>query len=381
MVRLDKVKALIWKELRELSRDRKTILTTIIFPLISLPSIGLLTVLLIAQQPIVIAIVVEDLARDNSLAMQLQDILSNTLSQKGYVTIAMSDRYSAIYNSTIDIVVVIPKGFSENATSYDKVAYVEIVRRAGVNVQRADQAESEIRGVISWFSDTLSRIKIERLANMAGLFEYNVDAIRNPVTIGAPIIVTPGGQPAGPEDVLKAFVARLLVLSFAFVVTPASSFVIDGVIGERERKTMEMLLSSPAGLTEIFSAKLIAATLVGLIAAIADMLGLVVYFGLMLFAIGGVFMAVFHPVLILLHAVTAFFTILATISMAMPFISRTRGIRSASNIAGIITGVGIIFFIAGWIVDIPRLNPNIRIPLMIVPYTHSILVIQNYIYS
>ncbi|MEM1863289.1 MAG: ABC transporter permease, partial [Desulfurococcaceae archaeon] len=98
MVRLDKVKALIWKELRELSRDRKTILTTIIFPLISLPSIGLLTVLLIAQQPIVIAIVVEDLARDNSLAMQLQDILSNTLSQKGYVTIAMSDRYSAIYN-------------------------------------------------------------------------------------------------------------------------------------------------------------------------------------------------------------------------------------------------------------------------------------------
>ncbi len=380
-VRLNYLKTLIWKELLDLSRDKKTIFTSILLPLIMLPLIGLLSFALVSEQPVRIAVI--DL--DNStytnpylnITYSSQWVLGNItyyLKKYGYI-VNISRSTNILYDPNIDLVVVIPKGFSKNATSLDNIARVIIYKKAGV--QAATRAESTINSVLNYLSYKLSNEKISSIARLLNI-TIIPDALRNPVQSKTEI-VTIHGTPAQPEVEMKNMFARILVLGLSFVIAPAASFVIDGIIGERERKTIEMLLASPAPITSIIYSKMIAATVLGLITAIADAMGLVAYMFLFSLATGIPFGLVVDPMILLVHSITAFFTILSTITISLPFITRTRGIRTASNIASIVTTIGIVFFFTGFIIDYIRLPPSILYPLYLVPFTHSILVIQSYI--
>jgi ABC-2 type transport system permease protein len=372
------LKAMLWKEVKEIKRDRKLLISTILLPLISLPAIGILTALLLYYQPIFIAVVNQDVEEETNKWF-VNNLISD-LSSRGYKAETVQELDAALRNLTFDLIIKIPLGFSENLTSLNKVAYVEIIKRAGVSGDRVDRAEQDVKNIIASISNAVSELKIKDLAGRAGLIDVNVDAIRNPVQVKIPIYIGPSGEPAKIEDIVKPFIARLLILSFTFIVTPASTFIVDGIVGERERKTIEMLLSSPAGLWDLLVAKLVSSSLIGLIASLADIIGLLLYYGILVTALGGWFMAVFDPGLIILHAFTAFLTILVTVSISLPFITRTKGIRTASNIASMFSIIGLAFFVAGWIIDFYKLPENILNPLLLVPYTHSVLVIQSYVY-
>jgi ABC-2 type transport system permease protein len=372
------LKAMLWKEVKEIKRDRKLLISTILLPLISLPAIGILTALLLYYQPIFIAVVNQDVEEETN--KWFVDNLISDLSSRGYKVETVQELDAALRNLTFDLIIKIPLGFSENLTSLNKVAYVEIIKRAGVSGDRVDRAEQDVKNIIASISNAVSELKIKDLAGRAGLIDVNVDAIRNPVQVKIPIYIGPSGEPAKIEDIVKPFIARLLILSFTFIVTPASTFIVDGIVGERERKTIEMLLSSPAGLWDLLVAKLVSSSLIGLIASLADIIGLLLYYGILVTALGGWFMAVFDPGLIILHAFTAFLTILVTVSISLPFITRTKGIRTASNIASMFSIIGLAFFVAGWIIDFYKLPENILNPLLLIPYTHSVLVIQSYVY-
>jgi ABC-2 type transport system permease protein len=373
-------RVLMWKELTDLMRDRKTIFTSILLPLIMLPLIGLLGVALVSQQPVLIAIV--DLDRSTYrnpylnitfTSKWLVNNLTETLERYGY-NYTLTDNASIVRNPDVDVVVIIPSGFSKNATLLNITAKIKIYKRAGV--QAADRAEWTINSVINYVSTKLSDAKIKAIGRLLNK-TIIPSAIRTPIQTHVEL-VTISGVPAKPGFELRVTFARILVLALSFVVTPASSYVIDGIIGERERKTIELLLASPATLNTIVYSKMFAATILGLITAVADAMGLVAYMFLLSMASGVAFGLIVDPLLLLIHSVTAFFTILATITIALPFITRTRGIRSASNIAGIITTIGVVFFFTGFFVDYIRLEPTILYPLYIIPFTHSILVIQSY---
>lgn len=374
-----KLNALLWKEFKEISRDKKLIATAVLLPLLSLPSIGFLTAMLLYYQPVVIALVVQDTY--SGITKWFAENLVKELSALGHVVVELSNLDQAMRNTTVDIILVVPEGFHENSTSYDKVAYIEVIKRTGVSEERVSRVEQDIRNVVLALSASLSGLKIQELAERANVQVYSVEAIRNPIQVKVPVYVTPAGELAKPEDIIRPFIARLLILTFAFIVTPASSYIVDGIVGERERKTMEMLLASPAGLWDLFAAKIVAASVVGLIASLADIVGLLAYFGVLVTALGGWFMAVYDIKLVLLHALTAFLTILVTVSISIPFITRTRGIKTASNVAGLLSAIGLAFFVSGWMVDFYKLPKNILLPLMLVPYTHSVLVIQGYVYN
>ncbi len=374
------LKVLMWKELTDLMRDRKTIFTSILLPLIMLPLIGLLGVALVSQQPVLIAIVDLDKTTYRNPYLNitfaskwLVENLTETLEKYGY-NYTLTDNASIIRNPDIDVAVIIPKGFSRNATLLNMTAKIKIYKRAGV--QAADRAEWTIDSVINYVSTKLSDAKIKAIGRLLNK-TIIPSAIRTPLQTHVEL-VTISGVPAKPGFELRVTFARILVLALSFVVTPAASYVIDGIIGERERKTIELLLASPATLNTIIYSKMFAATLLGLITAVADVMGLVAYMFLLSIASGVAFGLIVDPILLLIHSITAFFTILATITIALPFITRTRGIRSASNIAGIITTIGVVFFFTGFFVDYIRLEPTILYPLYIIPFTHSILVIQSY---
>ncbi|ADI32166.1 ABC transporter permease [Staphylothermus hellenicus] len=374
------IRVLMWKELTDLIRDKKTLFTSILLPLIMLPLIGLLGVALVTQQPVLIAIIDLDNTSYHNDYLNITynsswvvHNLTHVLSRYGY-NYTISSNESIVKNPKIDLAVVIPKGFAKNSTLLNTTARVIIYRKAGV--QAAERAEATVNSVLYYLSMKLSDEKINSLSKILNI-TIIPQALRKPIQSRTEV-VTITGVPAQPGFELKAAFARILVLALSFVVTPAASYVIDGIVGERERKTMELLISSPASLNSIIYSKMIAATILGLITAVADALGLVAYMFLLSIASGIGLGVIVDPMLLLIHSITAFFTILATITIALPFITRTKGIRSASNIAGIVTTIGIVFFFTGFLVDYIRLPPEILYPLYIVPYVHSILVIQSY---
>ncbi len=372
---------LLWKELLDLYRDRRTLFTSILLPLISLPLIGFMGIALVEQQPVLVAVVDLDntTARNQLLNITVSSrwLAGNTtriLEKFGY-NVTISHSIDIVKNPDIDVALIIPKGFSRNASSLNNTARVKVLRRAGV--QAAVRAESTIYSIINVFSRNISDAKLNAVIRLLGL-NATIPALRNPVTARTEVVGI-SGQPVSRAIVLRNAFARILVLAFSFVVTPAASYVIDGIIGERERKTIELLLASPTTPQRIIYAKLVAATLLGLITALADIIGLVVYMVSVSIVSGVPFGVIIDPLLLILHSITAFFTILSTISIALPFITRTRGIRSASNIVSLVTIVALVFFFTGFFVDYIRLPSEILIPLYLIPFTHSILVIQGYV--
>ena len=379
---LEDIRPLLWKEFLDLRRDRKTLITSILMPVILLPLLGLLGVALISQQPVTIAVIDLDRATAASpllgINISSREIAANItykLKTMGFTVIVANDT-GIISSPDIDLAVIIPRGFAENASSVNATGRIVIVRKA--TIQAAARAEAAVRGIIASINNRLAVEKIRGLARRANMTYAEPAAFLHPVSARTRL-VSITGERVGYEEELRSLFARILVLALSFVVTPAVSYVIDGIIGERERKTIEMLLSNPMPVSTIMYAKLVAATALGLITAVADALGLVAYIGLSILAMGGGFLVLFDPVLLIVHSVVAFFTILVTVTIALPFITRTRGIRSASNIASIITTMGIIVFFTGFIVDYARLEPLTKTILYIIPYTHSILAIQYYV--
>ncbi|MCS7128580.1 MAG: ABC transporter permease [Sulfolobales archaeon] len=372
---------LLWKELLDLSRDYKAILTTVLLPLILLPILGLVGIVLVSQQPATVALIDEDHCEStNSMlnitisSRRVAEILYEELSKKGFKVIESNDT-SVVDDPLVDLVVIIPRGFATNATSLSSTASVLVIKRA--NVQASAMAEQAAREVISWLSYSLARVKIDALSKYAGV-EASSEAILSPI-VTQQEVVTIVGEKAGVEEELKGLLARFLVLALGIVVTPATSFIIDGIIGERERKTIEMLISLPIPLSKILYSKVLAATIVGIIATISDVVGFLTYIYLTLLVYGVQLMLFIDPLLLVIHAFTSFLTILTSVAMALPFITRTRGIRSASNIAGIVTIIATIIFFTGFIVDYYKLPMNVKTPLYLIPFTHSVLAIQLYV--
>ncbi len=374
------VRVLLEKEFKDLRRDYKTLFTTILMPLIMMPLLGFISLALVTQQPVNIAIVDEDQNRYTNPVLNitvdsewLVGNLTYYLSKYGY-NVSLANTTEVIYNPDVDLIVVIPKGFAVNASSLNTTAKITVFRKAGY--QSAQRAESTVYSVIDVFSYNISNAKLRALSRLAHV-NATLQALRNPVRAYTSLITVKGEKVSITFELRNMF-ARILVLALSFVVSPAAFYVIDGIIGERERKTFEFLLVSPAPVSHVIYAKMIAATILGIIAALSDALGLVGYMISLGLLYGGNAFILIDYQLLLIHAVTAFFTILSTISIALPFITRTRGIRSASNVASIITTAGIIFFFTGFFIDYVKLPDYILYPLYVIPYVHSILVIQTY---
>ncbi|MEM0355724.1 MAG: ABC transporter permease [Desulfurococcaceae archaeon] len=375
------MKALIHKELIDLLRDRKTIITTILLPVITFPLLGFIVGIIYSQQPVRVAVVDADksIYTDplTNITVSSEWLVNNITSrlEKMKFEVEKVNSIEAIKNPIYDVVVLIPENFSINASSLNKSARVIIYRRAVF--QSAQIAEAAVNDIIRSYSDRLSNLKIKALSRLANV-TVSEQAIKNPIS-GKTEVVTLTGEAAPSELEFKGVMTRLLIMVLSFVVVPASSFVIDGIIGERERKTIEFLLVSPASLNSIIYSKMIVATLLGLIVAVVDAFSVMIYFVVAATVIVGNVWLFIDIALLAIHSITAFFTILASVSIALPFITRTRGIRSASNIASIVTSIGTIIFLSSFFIDYSRLPITIQYPLYLIPFVHSVLAIQLFL--
>ncbi len=345
-------------------------------PLFSLPLLGILAVSLAAEQKPVIAIVSKD---NNELihnvTQKIKDtILSIASSNKLSVSvIVLDDLETAVTNNSIDVILYLPKGFAENLTSIDRVAYYRILERLGSATIRI--SENMARAAIASLSREVSEKRVTYISEKAGL-RVSPEIILEPVREYAPPQpVGPRGEEVSPEMSLRAEFARFLMFALFFVVTPATVFISDSIIGERERKTFEMTFASPVDPRSVLLGKLFASTLLGIIASLADIAGVVFYLAIL----SGIAHAMLDFKLVLLHSLDVALTVFMTTLILVPIVSRAESIRSAQTTSSLITMVALAVYFSVLFVDIARLPELIRYALYLIPYTHSVLAIYYYV--
>ncbi|MEM3285520.1 MAG: ABC transporter permease subunit [Fervidicoccaceae archaeon] len=371
------VYAVLWKELKDLSRDRRTLIAVVILPLLSLPLLGAVTLAVYRTQPIAFALVNGD---GSSISSEIEDQLKQLILISAQASGQRAEIYeegsleSALKNPLLDYVVYIPPGFGKNASSVDYVAYLEGFKRA--DTARADTAQSIFFSAVSYLSSSIAQQRIEVLLKEANLTAAP-EVIMQPVRVKQSSYVSGGGQ-APPNAEELNYTARMLAFALFFVTTPALSYMVDSIMGEKERKTIESLLSLPVSRKSLLGGKIMASSIIGILAGAADVAGVVLYFYLISLAFGGG--GVFLDLgLIAVHSLDVAITAFATCAMVSPLIISSRSSRGANATTAAVTGLAIIIFFLALLADVSRLPSYAYYPLLLIPYMNSVMVLLVYV--
>jgi ABC-type Na+ efflux pump permease subunit len=252
---LGRISAIAGKELKDALRDRRTILAMIIIPIIVLPVLMFLPAFLASPQrnPVRVAVIQSDTTSDDFLASLASD-------QVQVVRIEHTENMTRlIQNGDYELGMVLPQDFSRVFEGPEQQAAITVyVDRSSA---RGTIALALVQDSITKYSD---KIVEERLAK-TGLPPEALTPIETDVRS---VTVTSTGA---------LFLAILLPLFLGiYAVTGAMYFVMDTTAGEKERKTLEALLTMPATRTEIILGKFLIAVLIALLSSALAILGMTV---------------------------------------------------------------------------------------------------------
>ncbi len=362
---LGRIRALASKDAREFLRDRRTIalmvISAFLFPLLGLMVAGLKT-----QQKGLVAInICDEGAYAEALARLIKEYITKYTPFN--ITIVYSvNSCGSVPGATVTL--IIPRNFSENASSLGNPVIVRLYKLVGSPA--ATDAESIINTALSVFSRVLAAERVKRLSEIAGL-QLNPDYVLEPVRIVSEAVTETGAiAPPGAEE--KAEIARFLAFAVFFVLNPAAIAVADAVARERESGTGEILAVTPLRGTEFVIGKTLGSMAAVAIAGSLDLVAALAYgYAVLAGSATPVSVALFHSLqTILAILVTVSITIFATLLVP--------GQRTATLLTSIITGTAMLIFFSALFVDIQALPAPIKAIMYIVPYTHTVLAIHSY---
>ena len=248
-----RVRAIAGKELKDAFRDRRTILAMIVIPIIVLPVLMFLPAFLASPErnPVRVAVIQSDNSSDDFLASLASD-------QIHIVRIGREENMTKlIQNGDYELGMALPPDFSRILEGPDQRATITVF--VDQSSARGTIALSLVQDAITKYAN---RIVSERLAR-TGLPPEALDPIQTDVRA---VTVTGAGA---------VFLAILLPLFLGiYAVTGAMYFIMDTTAGEKERKTLEALLTMPATRTEIVLGKFLIAVLIALLSSALAILGM-----------------------------------------------------------------------------------------------------------
>ena len=241
------------KELRELSRDRRTLLLALLMPL-------LFPVLIIGMGSLAERRAQSQIEKDLSIVMVGAEHAPNLvawLAGEGIARkTAKGDPDSTIRNQNADVYLKIEadygKHWREGTPALVEIVHDSTRRDADIPVRRVENA-------------------LQRYRDQTGALRLLARGI-NPA-VAAPLAVSHADL-ATPEarKSLALMMLPYLLLLFAFL--GGAHLVIDTTAGERERQSLEPLLATPAARGAIVSGKLCAAAILSLVVLVLTLLSL-----------------------------------------------------------------------------------------------------------
>ncbi|NPA84802.1 MAG: ABC transporter permease [Crenarchaeota archaeon] len=400
------LKAMLWKEVKDLSRDRKTIFTAVFLPAFMLPLMAQLLVIAQKSSPVVVVVVNLDRGADVpafvlqplpleaggvqrvNLGLQVAKMIEESVlkvSPTARVLVLNSTKDVPYYN----VLVVIPPDFSQKLLTLNPERFnrtrVEVYYRAGPGGLGigATTIYQTIVTVLNYLStQVFAKQRVEILLACCEVSGVPPEAVLSPIEVKTEY-VSVTGQRISAAQLGKMLSAKLLLFSIFYVTVPVLAFVSDSVAGEKERKTLETLLASPIKRRNIVLGKFGAALVLGLIAAVADMAGLIAYIQIIntqmsVAQMGSMaFQLTLDPWIVLLHGLVMLLVIAATAAMLMPLVSLTDSVRSAQSVGGVVQMIPLLVILYAMYADITTVPMPWGALVYAIPHTYAVLAIDQ----
>lgn len=361
------VATFVWKEVVDLVRDRATLAMAILLPLILLPLTAATAMGLRGQQEAP-KIYIEVEERHHYTIICPGTVLSMgtvlKMLEEGAISRGLSIASSP---SDADLWIRIAPGFLPNVSSFERQAliYIELVPGSS----RAQQAFDTVMQVIGEISNRVSEMKVRCLGN------YSRDALCTPILVVYSYRV-PGVGTVPFEEAARYSLARLLVFSLMFVLSPVTLYLVDSIVGEKERRTLEALMALPIAKHSFVLGKVVSSSVVGLVAAGSDAAGLILYFNILS---GGAVRL--DPLLVVMHGIAIYVTVLLSLSIALPVVLRSPSYRSANMASLGIIGAASAIYMAALFVDLHALKGPAALAIHLDPFTYTALFIHYAVFG
>ncbi|EGO81071.1 ABC transporter permease [Xylella fastidiosa] len=243
----------ICKELRDILRDRRTLvlsllLTPLLYPLIIL-GMGMLSESRVKTQ-------VDQLLEVPTIGREYAPTLINFLAAKRLNAVApSSDVVTAIHTQQIDVALRIDSGYAD-AWREGRPALVEIVYDA--TRRDAEIPVARLKDALNAYSQQVGMLRL-----LARGIDPQVVRL---IEISTWDLATPDAKRA----LLMSVILPMLLVITSFI--GGASLVLDATAGERERQSLEPLLTTPVSRHIIVSGKIVAACAVGLLSLLLTLL-------------------------------------------------------------------------------------------------------------
>lgn len=268
------------KELREILRDRRTIITLVAMPLLIYPLLGVTLQKLILAQVTRTRIeyrVALPSRREEPLFRKLFSLGNHLVAKREGRTVDMEQHPQGTHDDPLiellipedeegaDVGKSVAEGDADIAVLFgahpdQRITGLEIIYRSGSPISR--EARRFIEDRFRVLNEDFARHTLAMETPAVPLpYEIRVESL------------TPVGNQAGPPLSLATLVPLILIL---MTVTGAVYPAIDLTAGERERGTLEALVSSPVPRHELLFAKYVAVVTVAVMTAVANLISMIV---------------------------------------------------------------------------------------------------------
>jgi sodium transport system permease protein len=362
---MSKWQVLLIKEIKHLFRDTKTIVQTVVVPTFITP------LLLGAIFWYVGSIANEETKKtyDISTYSAIESNLITQLAESDRLTILPEDSITNVITSVTEgnseIGLVLDENFSENLTT-DNSAKITIYSK---NIDTFSQAKSLVTNIIDDFEDAERN---DRLAALNLTNEYV-----NPIVIEEEDLTT-------EEESAGSIFGAILALFFVMYVMSGSTYpAVDLGAGEKERGTMETLISTNISSVDIIIGKMLSVTTSAVLTATFSMLGFAIPMVIIfLFYADSVNEYLFSLLSALLNPVAflAVFILIIPLSVFMgAFLLAISVYAKTPKEAGLLLGNVLIIFIVPCY--IPLINPGLELDFVgaLIPCYNLALLTNNLI--
>lgn len=243
------------KELKDMFRDKKTVILSILIPLVLFPVLfGIMGRTINKSQNDV----------KNNLAIEITDKSNSQLgqfikSQKNVKVINSKNYEEDVKSGKALIAIDIPEDFEQSVNVKETTSDITITYDN--SSQKSQMALSDITSIIDQYSKTIVAKRLN---------ERKIDT-----SILTPVNITQKTITKESEGQGKMFLSLLLpLLLVIYCVTGPMGPALDLGAGEKERGTLEPLLTTQADRTSLLWGKFLAITIMGFITAAASIIGI-----------------------------------------------------------------------------------------------------------
>tara|TARA_B100000315_G_scaffold10775_1_gene10414 strand:- start:1834 stop:3027 length:1194 start_codon:yes stop_codon:yes gene_type:complete len=256
---MKKIGIIFRKELKDTLRDRRTLFFMIVFPILIIPLIiGGLPKIMISMmekkmtERITIAVIGERESPELMEMFRLADSIDVIFN------VEKDSIERSIREKEIDGAVIIPDGFREMVNSMETGQITMVY----ISSDDLDASRKRMESVIKRFSETKTNQRLERL----GIHSATLEPVR-----------TNHRNIASEKEMIGKLAGGWLPYMFILYCFMGAMYpALDLGAGEKERGTIETLLTSPAGRMEILLGKFGVISLSGFLSAISGIIGLFV---------------------------------------------------------------------------------------------------------